>query len=51
MDLKTGAGKGDVGPASVANLQLADLLICPLVEWGLMAQIQTWGNHHDSRPK
>ena len=25
MDLKTGAGKGNMGPASVANLQLADI--------------------------
>ena len=43
VDLKTGAGKGNVRPASVANLQLANLLICPLVEQGLKAQTQTWG--------
>ena len=53
VDLKTGAGKGNMRPASVANLQLADLptLICPLAEWGLKAETQTWGNHHNFRPK
>ena len=52
-DLKKGAGKGDVRPASVANLQLANLptLICPLVERGLKAETQTWGNHHNSKLK
>ena len=53
MDLKKGAGKGDVRPASVANLQLANLmtLIHPLAEWGLKAETQTWGNHHNSKLK
>ena len=53
MDLKKGEGRGNVRSASLANAQLADLptLIRPLVEQGLKAEIQIWGNHLNSRQR